>query len=73
MISLSLHKVANRITVGLVVAALIIGASQTMGIDAPMRVFGYPALPLDMLLVALVAGGIVLWRAAMNDDVDEKK
>src|SRR5205085_8778827 len=38
------QKVANRITVGLVLAALIIGAALLMRIDTPWRIFGYPAL-----------------------------
>ena len=67
-----LHKVANRITGGLVVGALIVGASHMMDIDAPTKIFGYPALPLVMFLVASIAGLILLWRGTMVDDVDER-
>lgn len=67
-----LHKVANRIAGGLVIAALIVGASHTMNIDAPTKIFGYPALPLVMFLVASIAGLILLWRGTMVDDVDER-
>lgn len=67
-----LHKVANRITGGLVIAALIVGASHTMGIDAPTKIFGYPALPLVMFLLASIAGLILLWRGTMVDDVEER-
>jgi len=67
-----LHKVANRITVGLVVAALIVGASHMMNIDAPTKLFGYPALPLVMFLAATFAGAVLLWRAMTVDDVDER-
>ncbi len=53
-----LQKIANRITLGLVLAALIIGAALTLRVDSPVRLFGYPALPI--LLFLLAAGGILL-------------
>ena len=49
------QKVANRITMGLVLAALIIGASQLMQIKTRFTLFGYPGLA--MLCFLLAAGG----------------
>lgn len=67
-----LHKVANRITVGLVIAALIIGASNMMKLDVSPRMLGYPALPLLVFLAAALAGSVWLWRAGLADDVEER-
>jgi predicted unusual protein kinase regulating ubiquinone biosynthesis (AarF/ABC1/UbiB family) len=53
------QKVANRITVGLVMAALIIGAALMMRIETPLKIFGYPGLAMILFLIA-AAGGIVL-------------
>jgi predicted unusual protein kinase regulating ubiquinone biosynthesis (AarF/ABC1/UbiB family) len=53
-----LQKVANRITLGLVLAALIISAAMMMRIDSSFRVLGYPGFPT---LLFLVAGSIGLW------------
>lgn len=50
----SFQKVANRITLGLVLASLIIGAAMLMRIDSGFRIFGYPGLA--MLLFVLAAG-----------------
>ena len=38
------HKIANRITVGLVIAALLVASSLMMRVPATWRIFGYPAL-----------------------------
>jgi len=47
-----LQKVANRITLGLILASLIVGGAMIMQIDTPVRIFGYPALAMLMLLLA---------------------
>src|SRR4029078_11324616 len=41
-----LQKVANRITLGLVVAALIVGAAMLMRVETTFRIFGYPGLAM---------------------------
>jgi ubiquinone biosynthesis protein len=55
-----LQKVANRITLGLVLAALIIGAAMLMRIETSFRLFGYPGLAM---LFFLVAAGGAIWLA----------
>ena len=54
-----LQKVANRITSGLILAALIIGAALLMRVETPFVVFGYPGLAISFFLFA-AAGGIWL-------------
>lgn len=55
-----LQKVANRITLGLVLAALIIGAAMMMRVDTSFRLFGYPGLAMLLFLIAGTGG---LWLA----------
>jgi predicted unusual protein kinase regulating ubiquinone biosynthesis (AarF/ABC1/UbiB family) len=51
-----LQKVANRITLGLVLAALIVGAAMLMRVETSFRIFGYPGFPLIFFLLAAIAG-----------------
>jgi len=50
-----LQKVANRITVGLVIAAMIIGASLLMRVETNFKLFGYPGLAIIFFLLAAAA------------------
>jgi predicted unusual protein kinase regulating ubiquinone biosynthesis (AarF/ABC1/UbiB family) len=54
-----LQKIANRIATGLILAALIVGASLLMRVDTPFRIFGYPGLAM-LLFLAAAAGGFWL-------------
>jgi hypothetical protein len=51
-----LQKVANRITMGLVVAALIVGAAMLMRVETSFRIFGYPGLAMILFMLAALAG-----------------
>ncbi|MBY5958859.1 hypothetical protein KUV50_11975 [Membranicola marinus] len=53
------QKVANRITMGLIVAALLISASMLMSIPSGFTLFGYPGLAMLTLILAFVGAGIV--------------
>ncbi len=53
------QKVANRITMGLILAALIVGAAMLMRVDTSFRIWGYPGLAI-LLFLAAVAGGLAL-------------
>ena len=41
-----IQKLANRVTAGLVIAALIIGAAMLMRIDTEAKLFGYPGVAI---------------------------
>ena len=67
----AVRKVANRITVGIVLAATIIGASLMMSVETRVTLLGYPALAAVMLIFSVVLGmGLVVnilwsdWRAS---------
>ena len=53
-----LHKIANRISLGLVLAALIVGAALLMQVPTPFRILGYPGLAILLFLAAAFGG---LW------------
>ena len=54
-----LQKIANRITSGVILAALIIGASLLMRVETSFVLFGYPGIAIICFLGA-VAGGIYM-------------
>ncbi|MEY2428846.1 MAG: hypothetical protein QOJ40_1731 [Verrucomicrobiota bacterium] len=54
----SAQKVANRITMGLILAALIIGAALLMRVQTAFEIFGYPGLAI---LCFIAAGGGGFW------------
>ena len=68
-----LQKVANRITMGLVVAALIVGAAMLVRVDTSFRIFGYPGLALIFFLLAAAAGLILLINILFYDEKPDHK
>ena len=52
-------KVANRITMGLILASLIVGAALLMRVETSFRLLGYPGLAILCFLFA-AAGGVAL-------------
>jgi ubiquinone biosynthesis protein len=67
-----MQKVANRITMGLVLAALIVGAALLMNIETSFQLFGYPGLAI-MLFLAAAAGGIALVVVILLNDIKSKR
>ena len=53
------QKLANRVTTGLILAAMIVGASLLMRIDTPFRLWGYPGFAM-LFLLAAAGGGLAL-------------
>jgi predicted unusual protein kinase regulating ubiquinone biosynthesis (AarF/ABC1/UbiB family) len=62
-----LQKVANRITLGLVLAALIVGAALLMGVETDFRLFGYPGLAILLFLFAAACGLVLVFTILLND------
>ncbi len=61
------QKVANRITVGLIVASLIVGAALLMRVETTFRIWGYPGLAIIFFLGAAGAGVILLINILFYD------
>ena len=47
-----LQKVANRIALGLIVAAMIVAAAMVMRIDTGFRILGYPGFAMLLFIFA---------------------
>ncbi len=62
-----LQKIANRITLGLILAALIVGAAMLMRIETRFTLFGYPGFAILFFLGAS-AGAIALIFAILKSD-----
>jgi len=71
MLMSGLQKVANRITMGLVLAALIIGAAMLMRIETRFRIFGYPGLAMILFLVAAACSILLLFNILRHDWRDD--
>ncbi|MGZ5088656.1 MAG: ABC1 kinase family protein [Usitatibacter sp.] len=54
-----LQKIANRVTSGLILASLIVGASLLMRVETSFVLFGYPGIAIICFLGA-AAGGVYL-------------
>ena len=67
-----LQKVANRIALGLLLAALIIGAALLMRVETEFRLFGYPGVAI-LLFLAAAACGIGLVVAILMSDIRSNK
>ncbi len=72
MIVEGFQKIANRITLGLILAALIVGAALLVRVDTPFRILGYPGLPMIFFLVAAIAG-IGLAVSIVSTDVKARR
>jgi len=68
-----LQKIANRITTGIVLAALIIGASLLMRVETSFRIFGYPGLAMLLFLAAAGGGLWLVIRIFEQDRRSEKR
>jgi ubiquinone biosynthesis protein len=61
------QKIANRITTGLVLASLIIGAALLMRVQTSFTLFGYPGLAILCFLAAAIGAGWLLLEIAVHD------
>jgi ubiquinone biosynthesis protein len=67
------QKVANRITAGVILGSLILGASLLMRIQTSYTIFGYPALAILCFLAAAGGGFWLLFSIFFQDEKIKKK
>lgn len=67
-----MQKIANRITTGLILAALIIGASTLMQVDTTFRILGYPGFAIIFFSLA-AGGGIALIASILANDMRARR
>jgi predicted unusual protein kinase regulating ubiquinone biosynthesis (AarF/ABC1/UbiB family) len=63
-----LQKIANRITMGLILAALIVGAAMLMRVETSFRILGYPGLAI-LCFTGAAAGGFALLVSIVKSDL----
>ncbi len=67
LVMTGLQKVANRITLGLILASLIMGASMLMRIETTWRILGYPGFAMLLFLLACGGGLTLAWQIMRSD------
>lgn len=69
---LAFQKVANRITTGLIVAALILGAALLMPIQTTWTILGYPGFAILLFIFAASIGLYLVYQILFKDEEEEK-
>lgn len=69
----ALTKIANRLTVGLVLAAIIVGSALVMRVPTGFRLFGYPGVAVIGFLAASVIGFYLIATILLQDRKDRHK
>jgi ubiquinone biosynthesis protein len=67
------QKIANRITSGIVLAALIIGASLLMRVETSFQLMGYPGIAILCFLGAAAGGVWLLVNIYQQDQASARK
>lgn len=67
------QKVANRITIGLIIAALILGAAMLMRVPTSFTIMGYPGLAMLLFLCSAVIGMFLVFSILKNDEDFKRK
>jgi predicted unusual protein kinase regulating ubiquinone biosynthesis (AarF/ABC1/UbiB family) len=67
------EKIANRITTGVILAALIIGAALLMQVNTHFQILGYPGLAMLCFLAAAGGGAWLIINILIKDYRDKQK
>lgn len=62
------QKVANRITLGLIIAAMIMGAARLMSVPTDFTILGYPGLAMIFFLLAAIGGFGLTYYIIFKDE-----
>jgi ubiquinone biosynthesis protein len=68
-----LQKIANRITLGLILAALIVGAALMMRVETSFKIWGYPGIAMIFFMLAAVASLFLAGTILFTDKQPKKK
>ncbi len=63
-----IQKVANRITLGLLLASLIIGAALLMRVETSFTILGYPGIAIIFFLLAAGGALVLAFNILFNDE-----
>jgi predicted unusual protein kinase regulating ubiquinone biosynthesis (AarF/ABC1/UbiB family) len=62
-----LHRMANRVATGVILAALIIGAALLSNVHTSARIAGYPAVAFVCFLIAAIGGAYLVLSIVIGD------
>ena len=68
-----IQKIANRITLGLVLAALIVGSALLMDVPTSFRILGYPGLAIIFFIAAATGGLLLVFNILFYDEKAKKQ
>jgi predicted unusual protein kinase regulating ubiquinone biosynthesis (AarF/ABC1/UbiB family) len=63
-----MQKIANRITLGLLLGSLVVGAGLFSMVPTTFTILGYPALAIVFFLVAAVGAGLLIFDILFYDE-----
>ena len=67
------EKIANRVTTGIILAALIVGAALMMRINSSFQIFGYPGIAMICFLIATGGSAWLVLGIVWKDYKDKHK
>ena len=67
------QKIANRLTMGLILAALIIGAASMMNVSTEFTLLGYPGLAVIFFIIAGLGGLVLIFNILFQDESNIRK
>ena len=62
-----LQRLANRLTTGIVLAALVVGAALMMQVPTDSTILGYPSIAMVFFLLAAVGGAVLVVSIVVTD------
>jgi ubiquinone biosynthesis protein len=68
-----MQKIANRVTIGLIIASLVIGSALIMRVPTRTQLFGYPILAILGFLAASLCGFYLVISTILVDRRDRQK
>jgi predicted unusual protein kinase regulating ubiquinone biosynthesis (AarF/ABC1/UbiB family) len=69
----NLQKIANRIALGLILAALIVGAALMMRVETEFTLLGYPGIAMLLFLAAAACGFVLVFNILYHDYWQERR
>ena len=62
-----LQRLANRLTTGIVLAALVVGAALMMQVPTDSTILGYPSIAMVFFLLAAIGGAALVVSIVVTD------
>jgi hypothetical protein len=62
-----MQRLANRLTTGIVIAALVVGAALMMQVPTDSRILGYPSIAMVFFLLAAIGGAALVASILVTD------